>query len=610
MSGLVSESAGGQDPVPRLALPIVFGSPGRSLAGFYHAPNGASMRPTRPTAVVLCNPLGYEAMSVHCTYRHFAERLAARGFPALRFDYDGTGDSAGQSNDPGRMRAWIESIKVAVSEARARSGARHVALFGVRFGATLAMLAAIEDDGIDSLILWSPVISGRTHVRELRGFRLIRDPKAPAPSRGDGSEEVGGYIFTGETLADMSAIDLVAVRERVAKRVLVLPRSERSKEEEQLAKHLRSRGAEVLLSPKEGYARMMRDDPYESVVPFETLDAMIEWLSEGSPALEVPSPAPVRPVSNVIATAARDGKTKLRETVLSFGDGARLFGVLTEPEASTRQDRPTLCLLNVGANHHVGPHRMNVELARELASLGYPSFRFDAAGLGESVSERGVPENRIYTKDSVRDVKSAMSLLEEIRGANRFVLIGLCSGAYLAFHTAVDDARVVGQALLSPFAFEWKDGDPVTPTTRKPFRSTRFYTRALLDHRVWLRALRGDVELRAIAGALLERLQTQIDVGLPSLSARLRGKRGPQNEVERAFGAMCDRGVESLMVLAFDDGGVDMVAEYLGTDARKMRERKNFSFEIVDGADHTFMSIASQKILRELLTRYMTTRFP
>jgi hypothetical protein len=203
-----------------------------------------------------------------------------------------------------------------------------------------------------------------------------------------------------------------------------------------------------------------------------------------------------------------------------------------------------------------------------------------------------------------------MSLLEEIRGANRFVLIGLCSGAYLAFHTAVDDARVVGQALLSPFAFEWKDGDPVTPTTRKPFRSTRFYTRALLDHRVWLRALRGDVELRAIAGALLERLQTQIDVGLPSLSARLRGKRGPQNEVERAFGAMCDRGVESLMVLAFDDGGVDMVAEYLGTDARKMRERKNFSFEIVDGADHTFMSIASQKILRELLTRYMTTRFP
>jgi hypothetical protein len=64
------------------------------------------------------------------------------------------------------------------------------------------------------------------------------------------------------------------------------------------------------------------------------------------------------------------------------------------------------------------------------------------------------------------------------------------------------------------------------------------------------------------------------------------------------------------MVLSFDDGGVDMVAGYLGSDARKMRGRKNFSFKIVEGADHTFKTIASQSTLRELLTSYATTRFP
>ena len=73
---------------------------------------------------------------------------------------------------------------------------------------------------------------------------------------------------------------------------------------------------------------------------------------------------------------------------------------------------------------------------------------------------------------------------------------------------------------------------------------------------------------------------------------------------------MSERGVESLMVLSFEDSGVDMVAEYLGTDARRMRGRKNFSLQIVEGADHTFTTLASQNKLRELLTDYVSTRFP
>ena len=92
--------------------------------------------------MVLCNPLGYEAMSVHRTYRHLAQQLASSGFYTLRFDYDGTGDSSGTPHDPGRLRAWLDSIAAAVAEVRSRTGSPQVALFGVRFGATLATLAA------------------------------------------------------------------------------------------------------------------------------------------------------------------------------------------------------------------------------------------------------------------------------------------------------------------------------------------------------------------------------------------------------------------------------------------------------------------------------------
>jgi alpha-beta hydrolase superfamily lysophospholipase len=546
-------------------------------------------------------------MSVHRTYRHLAERLAANGFPALRFDYDGTGDSAGTTEDPKRMRAWVGSIDLAIAEARALSGAERVALFGVRFGATLAALAAIEHGDIEALISWAPVISGRVHVREIRGFRLLKDSKAPE-KRSDGSEQVGGYLFSAETLNDMATIDLLAPSKRVAKRVLVLPRNERSKEEARLVDRLAAGGSEVLFEPRAGYAKMMRDDPYESVVPFDVLDTIVEWLARSCPP-EARPPRSEKTRTDVMLVATPYSSTPLKETAVRFGNNRRLFGILAEPQAMVPHERPVLCFLNVGANHHVGPHRMNVDLARELAARGYRTFRFDAAGLGESAAEAGARENRIYTKDSIADVKHAMALLGEMRGADRFVVIGLCSGAYLAYHAAIADERIVGQVLLSPFAFEWKEGDPVVPTTRQHFRSQRYYLRALLDWRVWRRAVRGELEIPAIARGLSESLKTKAATVMPAVTAFLSARRRPQNEVEKAFRAVSDRGVQSLMVLSFEDSGVDMVARYLGTDARKMRGRKNFSFIVVDGADHTFMTLASQSKLRDILNTYVSTLF-
>ena len=73
---------------------------------------------------------------------------------------------------------------------------------------------------------------------------------------------------------------------------------------------------------------------------------------------------------------------------------------------------------------------------------------------------------------------------------------------------------------------------------------------------------------------------------------------------------MCDRGVQSLLVSSFNDGGLDMITRYLGNDARKMRGRKEFALEIPSGADHTFSSLASHKILSGIITRYLNRHFP
>jgi alpha-beta hydrolase superfamily lysophospholipase len=578
--------------------------------GFYHPPE--SVR-APALGVVLCNPLGHEAMCVHRTYRHLAERLAARGLPALRFDYHGTGDSSGRPSDPGRVGAWIDSVRSAVSEIRALSGVRRVALLGVGFGATLAAIAASEDSGVDCWIGWAPAISGRIHVRELRAARMLESSRAPSAKRTDGGEEIVGYLFTREALADMSAIDLLRVPGRVAERVLVVPRPEPGGsrpggEEIKLVEYLKAQGADVRVAAESGHACMMRD-PYRSEVPFKTLDSIVEWLAETDDA-ELVIPSPAGPATKVLSgIACGDGPT-VSETPFFFGERERMFGVLTEPDGPPRRDGPVFCFLNVGADQHVGPHRMNVELAREVASLGYLAFRFDAQGLGESPAAPGGRENVIYSKAQVADLTSAMSVLGKARGAERFVLVGVCSGAFLAFHTAVADARVVGQVLVNSFAFEWKEGDPVEPTERRTYPSTRFYTRALLDRRVWIRILSGEVNLLGIAAVIFERSRIRANARLRSLRHRLGEKGEAQNEVERAFVAMCDRGVESLLVFSFVDGGLDMISKYLGHDASRMTGRKHFSLDIVDGVDHTFRSIASQERLRAIVTGFATRHYP
>src|SRR5947207_597585 len=114
--------------------PIQFGDLASPLFGWYHPPAGQR----RTGGIVICNPLGDDLCRAHRPLRHLAERLAAGGFPVLRFDYRGTGDSAGDEREPARVAGWLGDIARAVEELRARAGVSRVSLVGLRAGATLA----------------------------------------------------------------------------------------------------------------------------------------------------------------------------------------------------------------------------------------------------------------------------------------------------------------------------------------------------------------------------------------------------------------------------------------------------------------------------------------
>lgn len=195
--------------------PYHFGPEPRPLFGWLH--QTPRLRP-RTGAVLLCNPMGEEAARAHRVYRVLATQLERAGYPVLRFDYSGTGDSAGDAADA-TVDEWVDDVATAAGElARAAPKARLV-LVGLRLGATIAAVAAASKDlRVKHLVLWDPVTDGEEYLRDLvvahraymrdeRGDRY--DDRLPFDAEGTPLEVLGMPL--GSTLSrQIRALDLTS----------------------------------------------------------------------------------------------------------------------------------------------------------------------------------------------------------------------------------------------------------------------------------------------------------------------------------------------------------------------------------------------------------------
>ena len=148
--------------------PIWFGSEGRPLFGMFHVPESGFAR----AGVVVCPPFGRDYQNANYTLRCLGDEMTAHGVCTLRFDYDGTGDSAGTGNEPQRVKSWLDSITAAVAAMRA-SGVESVFIVGVGLGATLAALVGEADGNIDGLVLWDPEPSGKDYLSRQRALSAM-----------------------------------------------------------------------------------------------------------------------------------------------------------------------------------------------------------------------------------------------------------------------------------------------------------------------------------------------------------------------------------------------------------------------------------------------------
>ncbi|MDB4988332.1 MAG: hypothetical protein JWN04_3510 [Myxococcaceae bacterium] len=588
------------------AVPLLFGPADGRCFGWFHAASA----PSRNTGVVLCRPLGFEGTSAYETFTKLAEYLADAGFAVVRFDYHGTGDSAGSDADAGRVAAWLGSIAAAVDEVTRLGRVQQVALFGVRMGATLAAKAASLRGGVASLVMWAPCVTGRSFARELKASTLLREgpDNAAATSAGNGDLEALGYLYTAQTLKDLGTLDLLRLTPLPAPEVLVIGRDD-FPGEGPLPQKWREAGVKLSYTELAGFADMMVE-VHESDVAHDTLRAITHWLSERHPPITAPeaeSSGESADASSSADTQVREPQDSdavfdgVRETPLMFGGEHRLFGILSEPAASLSIDDPrselAILMLNVGTNHRVGPNRLYVKMARRWASQGYRAFRFDLAGIGDSGSAAGFSATRLYDKASVSDVQLAMDCLGA-RGCKRFIVIGLCSGAYVAFQTVLADERVVGQVLMNPRRLVWKEGDTLQSAMAKSYKSTQFYSQQLLQPETYVRLLRGDIDVRGIAG----RMRVLAEVRAQRLRDRLMRRPPAEDDVLAHLKRAAARGTDSLFIVGAEDDGLDYLELHLGAKGRHMRAFPNFKMSFIQGSDHTFSRAESQDaVIRTVL---------
>jgi len=579
-------------------------------AGWLHEAAGKAAA----TGVVLCAPHMHEAMWTHRGMRHLADDLAAAGLPVLRFDYYGTGDSAGDGGEPDFVQCAVHGVAAAAARLRALTGVENVVLCGLRLGATLAVLAAEAmaaepGQAPAALVLMSPVVNGRAYLRELRALGAFYAPEdgngradaAPPPAADDEGLEILSYRLAAEAMREIGTLRLDRRPGIPAPRVLLLDDAPGSASAvASLARHYQQSGARVDAMEFLD-SRLMMKSPEVSAVPEASWRRIVEWLAPNPAAAAAPRPAEAGDTAFEV-----DGVVEHSVWI----DNGRQFGVLCVPADGTPPPPAIVVFPNTGGSHHVGDGRAFVLLSRALARRGFAALRLDVSTLGDSpgaAREMAVP--RAYAPGPRADVSAAVDWIRA-RGYSRIVMAGVCSGAYLSLQAALANEHVTGVVMANALKYLWRDEDDAAHH-HHPAR-LRDYLHAARDARNWQRLMRGEFPLKAILAAPARAARGVVRRLAGGGHAR-RAAAAYDIEREYARGAMTKLSrhrVQLDLLYGVDDAGLVLAGRCFGDDFSHLHDLPCISAHRCAQLDHamilgpsrdTFLAFLMQNLRRQLV---------
>jgi hypothetical protein len=218
----------------------------------------------------------------------------------------------------------------------------------------------------------------------------------------------------------------------------------------------------------------------------------------------------------------------------------------------------------------------------------------DIEGLGDSDGNELVYAHTptMYDSALAPQMSAAIDELERRGVASRFVVGGLCAGAFWSFHVLHDDPRVSAALMLNLFAFFWEDDLPVAVEVNR--------VRKLARVTAWKRVLRGEVALSQIASILRWIARTPID-----LPRRLAAGRARRDRVDRAFDELVTADKRAVLLL----GRGEPLVERLRKEGRidRLHEWPAVELHELPTRDHTFRAGWIQEQVHGLMDVAMET---
>jgi dienelactone hydrolase len=534
--------------------------------------------------------------------------------PVLCFDYAGTGDSEDIDPQADQVELWRRDVLAAIAELQRRTGVTRVCLLGFRVGALFAALAACDCEQVTALIAVAPVVSGRRYLRELRISRLASygEASAIAPGRdakaAERTEAVGGLEANGATLSaaavvSLSQIDLTARHFPRRVDVLIIDRTDiplaRSWSEQ-----LDVIGVRQQYRTLPGFIEMMMTAPHLGAIPDQMLTAVRDWLQQYRPIDAISAGSSPGAQSNVDAsvvlrlTELGSVQPPLTERPVVFCDEPELFGIVTEPPRDELRRRGVI-LLNSAADHHVGPSRLYVSLARRWARRGYVVLRMDLAGLGDSGTRSGHTRNEVFPAEAIDDIRAAIEFLRQRYAVRELTLAGLCSGGYHALQAAIAGLPAQRVLLINPRNFSWKAGMKLDDV--QLFEVARYptlYRNRMLSGHYWKRLLSGRVDVRRVSRVYVHRAWLALEPALRNIARRLSIHLADDlgSELEK----LKARGVRVVFAFARGDGGDELLRILAGSSLKRLGEACRIY--TIDGADHGFSRSTARSELEGVLS--------
>jgi hypothetical protein len=284
----------------------------------------------------------------------------------------------------------------------------------------------------------------------------------------------------------------------------------------------------------------------------------------------------------------------VKELAVRFGKDHSLVGILTDngkPILAQSDDVRGVLLLGAGYVHRVGPNRIYVKIARQLAAKGFVVLRFDFSGIGDS----GARRDKLPAIESVVDeARQALDYVEGVNSINQFCVMGLCTGATAVAQISMADTRIRKAILINPQLPRTNQGDLL--------QEVNYYQKqAFFNPRSWLRLFLMKSNYRDISRMIWFEIKSKIH----STSFSSQESTEMIAALKMFFKSMRHRQVELLIISSGNDIGEDYYRRLVPTEYRSLKKSGLLSTRNIMRADHAITSLACQEELIKVVLKWM-----